>query len=61
MLLKANFSFENYVVVLALTVPAILDHTLNRFNLKRENNKLRFITGILLGISIGFVESLIIS
>ena len=55
-----RFPFDNYVVLFLLIIPAVLDYSLNRLNLKKENNKLRFITGILLGISIGYVESMIL-
>jgi len=48
-------------VVALLSIPAILDYALNRLKFKRESNKLRFITGVLLGIAVGYVEILLLS
>lgn len=41
--------------------PATIDYFLNKAKIKKPNNKVRFFTGILLGISIGGIEQLLIN
>lgn len=43
-------------IIVLLALPAVIDHAMNRFGLKRKSNRLRFITGIMLGISGGMTE-----
>lgn len=42
-------------------IPATIDYFLNKAKIKKPNNKVRFFTGILLGISIGGMEQLLIN
>lgn len=46
----------NLSIILLLVFPATLDYVMNRFRLKKQNNKMRFLTGILLGYAIGLIE-----
>lgn len=53
--LGASLGF-NQSVILLLVLPATLDYVMNRLGLKKQNNKIRFLTGILLGYAIGLIE-----
>lgn len=41
-------------------VPAVIDFYLNKYKMKKPNNKLRFVTGVMLGMSLGSIEMLLI-
>lgn len=44
-----------------LCIPAVVDFYLNKYELKKPNNMLRFFTGVLLGMSFGCVEILLVN
>ena len=50
----AELSSMELIVILSL--PAVIDFSLNRFRLKKESNTMRFITGISLGLAIAQME-----
>lgn len=46
-------------MILVLCVPAVVDFYLNKYRKKRPSNKMRFLTGLLMGISVGCFETII--
>ncbi len=57
---KMLFNNNMKTVMILLSIPAIIDYYLNKYKMKEPSNKWRFFTGILLGISVGCFETLIL-
>lgn len=51
----------NRTLMIILIFPAMLDYVMNRINVKKPSNKIRFLTGILLGNAVGMMEILLMN